>query len=51
VHTTGHLLAATLIGLLVYEKLGLAILRSAWLNLDLIWVIVLMLSSALVLIL
>jgi hypothetical protein len=51
VHTTGHMLAATLIALLVYEKLGLAILRSAWLNLDLIWVIVLMFSSALVLIL
>jgi hypothetical protein len=51
VHTSGHLLAATLLALLVYEKLGLAILRSAWLNLDLVWVIALMLSSALVLIL
>jgi hypothetical protein len=51
VHTTGHLLVATLIALLIYEKLGLAILRHAWFNLDLIWVIALMLSSALVLIL
>src|ERR671939_492463 len=51
VHTTGHLLVSTLIALLIYEKLGLAILRRAWFNLDLVWVIALMLSSALVLIL
>ena len=51
VHTLAHLLVAGLVALVVYEKLGLAILRQAWFNLDLIWVIALMLSSALVLIL
>ncbi|HKH48393.1 MAG TPA: hypothetical protein VKM72_27340 [Thermoanaerobaculia bacterium] len=51
VHTLGHLLVATLIALLVYEKLGLALLQRAWFNLDLLWVIALMLSGVLILIL
>jgi len=50
VHSTGHLLVAALIALLIYEKLGLAILRRAWFNLDLLWVIALMISGALILI-
>jgi hypothetical protein len=37
VHTLGYLLVTGLIAVLVYEKLGLAALRSVWLNLDLIW--------------
>jgi hypothetical protein len=37
VHTLGYLLITALVALLVYEKLGLALLRKAWLNLDLIW--------------
>ncbi|HZA28837.1 MAG TPA: hypothetical protein VE735_04450, partial [Gammaproteobacteria bacterium] len=49
VHSTGHLLVAALIALLVYEKLGLALLRRAWFNLDLLWVIALMLSGVLIL--
>ncbi len=49
VHSTGHLLVAALIALLVYEKLGLALLRRAWVNLDLLWVIALMLSGVLIL--
>ncbi len=44
-HTAGHLLVAGLIALLVYEKLGLAMLQRAWFNLDLLWVIALMLSG------
>jgi|SRR5215469_2159180 len=50
-HTLGYLAVATLIALLVYEKLGVAILRRAWLNLDLIWMIALMVSGALILLL
>jgi hypothetical protein len=49
VHSTGYLLVATLVALLVYEKFGLALLRRAWFNLDLLWVIALMLSGILIL--
>ena len=49
VHTMAHLLTAALIALVVYEKLGLALLRRAWLNLDLLWVIALMIAGLLVL--
>lgn len=49
VHSAGYLLVATLIALLVYEKLGLALLHRAWFNLDLLWVIALMLSGVLIL--
>jgi hypothetical protein len=49
VHSTGYLLVATLIALLVYEKLGLALLRHVWFNLDLLWMIALMISGILVL--
>ena len=44
VHTIGYLSLAILIALLVYEKLGVAILRRAWFNLDLIWSIALLAS-------
>ncbi|MFO7170716.1 MAG: hypothetical protein DIU80_022030, partial [Chloroflexota bacterium] len=37
VHTAAMLLAMAAVALLVYEKLGVAILRRTWLNLDLIW--------------
>jgi hypothetical protein len=37
VHTLGYLLVMTLVALLVYQKLGLAILRKGWFNLDLLW--------------
>jgi hypothetical protein len=36
-HTVGYLLVMGLVALLVYEKLGLALLRHAWFNLDLLW--------------
>jgi hypothetical protein len=49
VHSAGYLLVAALVALLIYEKLGLAILRRAWFNLDLLWVLALMLSGALIL--
>jgi hypothetical protein len=41
VHTLGHLLVAGLVALLVYEKLGLAILKTAWFNIDLAWALAL----------
>lgn len=41
VHTLGYLLLTGLVALLVYEKLGLGLLRQAWFNLDLLWAIAL----------
>ncbi len=37
VHTLGYLVVTGAVALLVYEKLGLALLRKAWLNLNLVW--------------
>ena len=49
VHSAAHFLVATLIAVVVYEKLGLALLSRVWFNLDLIWMIALMLSGLLIL--
>src|SRR6185295_1390579 len=51
VHSAGHLSVALVIALVVYEKLGLALLRRAWFNLDLLWMIALMISGVLILLL
>jgi hypothetical protein len=37
VHTSSMLLVMGTIAIVIYEKVGLAILRSAWINLDVIW--------------
>ena len=37
VHTLGYLTVTGLVAWIVYRKLGLALLRRAWINLDLIW--------------
>jgi hypothetical protein len=50
VHTAGYLLVAALIALLVYEKLGLALLRRSWFNLDLLWTIALVVSAVTILV-
>jgi hypothetical protein len=39
VHTAAMLLVMAAVALVVYEKLGLAILRKAWINLDLVWAV------------
>jgi hypothetical protein len=36
-HTLAYLLATTLVAALVFEKLGVGVLRTAWVNLDLVW--------------
>ena len=43
--------STVLIAVVVYEKLGLALLRRAWFNLDLLWMIALMISGVLILLL
>src|SRR5687767_3559399 len=37
-HAIGYLLITAAVALVVFEKLGLRILREAWFNIDLIWV-------------
>jgi hypothetical protein len=37
VHTAGNLVATIVLALVVYEKLGVRVLRRAWINFDLIW--------------
>jgi hypothetical protein len=49
VHTLGYLVVTGLVALLVYEKFGLALLRNAWLNLDLVWAVALMVTGCLTL--
>ena len=45
VHTAGYLLVTGLIAVVVYEKVGVRFLRRAWLNLDLIWAVALVLTG------
>jgi hypothetical protein len=44
-HTAGYLLVAGVIAILVYEKLGLRLLRSAWINLNAIWAAALVVTA------
>lgn len=46
-HSLGYLLVTVLVAVLVYEKLGVRILRSAWVNLDAIWAIALIVTGVL----
>ena len=47
VHTVGYLAVTGLVAVLVYEKLGLRLLRTAWINLDLIWAVALVITGVL----
>jgi hypothetical protein len=49
VHTLGYLLMTALVAMLVYEKLGVGILRRAWFNIDLVWMAALMITGAFIL--
>jgi hypothetical protein len=51
VHTVGYLTATAFIAVLVFEKLGVGILRRAWINLDVIWAVALMATGTLTLLL
>jgi hypothetical protein len=46
-HTLGYLLVMGLLAVVVYEKLGLRLLRTHWLNLDYVWAAVLILTAVL----
>ncbi len=46
VHTTGYLLVTGLVAWVVYQKVGVAFLRRAWFNLDLVWALALLITAA-----
>ncbi len=45
VHTAGYLLVTGIIAVIVYEKVGVRFLRRAWVNLDLIWAVALIITG------
>jgi len=49
VHTFGYLLATGVVAVLVYEKLGVGLLRHAWFNIDLFWMLALMTAGLFIL--
>jgi hypothetical protein len=51
IHTLGYLVTTVLVAIVVYEKLGVAILRHAWFNIDLLWMVALMITGVFILVL
>ncbi len=45
VHTIGYLAVTAMIALVVYKSVGLALLRKAWLNFDLVWAVALIITG------
>jgi hypothetical protein len=45
IHTVGYLLVTGLIAVIVYERVGTKFLRTAWVNLDLIWAVALIVTG------
>jgi hypothetical protein len=45
VHSAGYLLVTGAIAVVVYERVGLRFLRSAWVNLDLLWAVALVVTG------
>jgi hypothetical protein len=50
IHTAGYLLVTALVATIIYEKVGLAVLRTAWVNMDLVWAGALVLTGLLALV-
>jgi hypothetical protein len=48
VHTIAHLTIATLLAVLVYETVGVRVLRHAWFNIDRVWTGVLLVIAVVV---
>lgn len=49
-HAAGYLLVTGVVAVVVYERLGLRLLRRAWVNLDLIWAAALVVTAILTLV-
>jgi hypothetical protein len=45
VHSLGYLAVSAAVALVVFEKLGVGLLRKAWFNLDLVWAVALVVTS------
>jgi hypothetical protein len=50
VHTLAYLIVTAALAVIVYEKLGLALLRRAWWNLDVVWAVALIVTGVLTLV-
>jgi hypothetical protein len=50
VHTLSMWLVTSAVALLVYEKLGVAFLRQAWWNLDVVWAVALFIAGVMALV-
>lgn len=46
-HSAGYLAATLLLAVLVYERLGVGVLRRAWVNVDLVWAVALIATGVL----
>jgi hypothetical protein len=51
VHTASMLIVSAAVAVVVYERVGLSFLRRAWINLDLLWALALILAGVYVLVL
>lgn len=49
VHTLGYLLVTAVVAILVYERLGLGMLRRTWFNVDVFWMLALMVTGLVIL--
>ena len=45
IHSAGYLAVSALLAVIVFEKLGVGLLRRAWFNLDLLWAVSLVITS------
>ena len=50
IHTLGYLITTALVAIVVYEKLGVVILRRAWFNIDFVWMLALMITGVFILV-
>jgi hypothetical protein len=48
-HTAALLVVMSLVAIVVYERFGVAFLRRAWLNVDLIWTVTLLAAGVITL--
>ena len=49
VHAAGYLVVTAVVAAIVYEKLGVGVLRKAWINLHLVWAVALIITGGLTL--
>ncbi len=49
VHTLGYVIALTIVAIVVYTKVGVSFLRTAWFNVDIVWAAALLASGVITL--